>query len=67
MKKLKAFSFILILNIFLIIIQPTSVKAVDDFRADAGAAILMNASTGEIYYSLNADTQYAPASTTKIM
>ncbi|HEY5563457.1 MAG TPA: D-alanyl-D-alanine carboxypeptidase family protein [Clostridiaceae bacterium] len=33
----------------------------------AEGAILMDANTGEILYSKNIDTQYAPASTTKLM
>jgi D-alanyl-D-alanine carboxypeptidase (penicillin-binding protein 5/6) len=48
-------------------ILPVSALAVDDPAIGATAAVLMDASTGEIYYSKNADKTVQPASTTKMM
>jgi D-alanyl-D-alanine carboxypeptidase (penicillin-binding protein 5/6) len=46
---------------------PVSALAADDPSIGADAAVLMDASTGEIYYSKNPDTVVHPASTTKMM
>ncbi|OFI07205.1 D-alanyl-D-alanine carboxypeptidase DacB precursor [Clostridium acetireducens DSM 10703] len=65
MKKTKVILTIFILSICLF---PFSVFAQSvEPKVSADSAVLMDATTGEILYSKNADKAYPPASTTKIM
>ena len=66
MKKFKILSVLLIILLFAALL-PTAALAVDDPQISARAAILANASTGEVYYSKNADATIQPASTTKMV
>ncbi|MDO5569732.1 MAG: D-alanyl-D-alanine carboxypeptidase family protein [bacterium] len=54
--------------IFLLLLIPTTVKALDvDIASNAESAILLEATTGEIIYQKNIHTRLAPASMTKMM
>ncbi len=66
MIKYKFFPFILIICLIFSLSSPAA-KAIDQPDIQARAAILMNAETGEIYYSKNADAMLPPASITKVM
>jgi D-alanyl-D-alanine carboxypeptidase (penicillin-binding protein 5/6) len=66
MKKFKILPIVLTILIMMALL-PVSALAVDDPAIGASAAVLMDASTGEVYYSKNADKTMAPASTTKMM
>lgn len=65
MKKFKLLSIVLILVLAFNISLPAA--ALDDPTIVAAAAVLIDPDTGRVYYSLNADTQRAPASLTKVM
>ena len=62
-------AFLLCLSILLSLIAPAraSGTGVDDFTLNATAAVLMEADTGEILYTLNPDEPRYPAALTKIM
>lgn len=67
--KLKKY-FIIILMIFFILINTTSLAATDyskDLHLYSNAAILIDADTGTILYSKNSKEKMYPASTTKIL
>jgi len=66
MKKFKILSVLLII-LLVTALLPVSALAVDDPEISARAAVLANASTGEVYYSKNADATIQPASTTKMV
>lgn len=66
MKKFKLLSILLIILIMTSLL-PVAALAVDGPELSARAAILVNAATGEVYYSKNADASVAPASTTKMV
>ena len=66
MKKLKLLSILLMILITASLL-PVSALAVEEPDIGARAAILVNASTGEVYYSKNANASAAPASTTKMV
>ena len=57
-----------IILLFLILMSMSlDVYAVEDLKVNAKSAILLDASTGAIIYSLNENDRLAPASITKIM
>lgn len=67
MKKLLSKTFALV---FLLTIVLTNVKAIDSYALPnlySEGIYLMDATTGKVLYEKNADVQYMPASTTKIM
>lgn len=66
MKKFKLLSVLLII-LLAVSLLPAAAFALDQPEISARAAILVNASTGEVYYSKNADTTVQPASTTKMV
>ena len=66
MKKLKLLSVLLIILIATTLL-PTAALAVDEPDISARAAILVNASTGEVYYAKNENAAVQPASTTKMV
>lgn len=59
----------LLLNVAVVLVPPQSVKAADsvDLKLDAQAAVLMDASSGQILYENNADIAMPPASMAKMM
>jgi D-alanyl-D-alanine carboxypeptidase (penicillin-binding protein 5/6) len=64
---MKKVIFILIFFLFFSLIFPASAKAVEPLDVKAKAALLVEASTGEVYYAKNERDHLYPASTTKIM
>jgi D-alanyl-D-alanine carboxypeptidase (penicillin-binding protein 5/6) len=66
MKKFKILPLMLIF-VLMTAILPVSALAVDDPSIGATAAVLMDATSGEVYYSKNPDKSVHPASTTKMM
>lgn len=66
MKKIRFFSFILIVCLLLGAAAPAAL-AVEEPEVSAKAVIVMDTSTGEILYEKNADEERSPASLTKIM
>src|SRR5690625_6895006 len=50
-----------------LIIQPTATQAEKGLDLDAESAILVDADTGKVLYSKDADTALPPASMTKMM
>lgn len=67
MKKLKFLPFILIICILTGSLLSGTALALDDPEVLSRNAIVVDMSTGEPFYSLNADQKIYPASTTKIM
>ncbi|WP_411829774.1 D-alanyl-D-alanine carboxypeptidase family protein [Paenibacillus ehimensis] len=59
----------LLLNATLVLVQSASVQAADapDLKLNVRSAILMEASTGQVLYEMNADEAYPPASMAKMM
>ncbi|MFB6367382.1 D-alanyl-D-alanine carboxypeptidase family protein [Paenibacillus elgii] len=60
----------LLLNATLVLVQSASVQAADapvDLKLNVRSAILMEASTGQVLYEMNADEAYPPASMSKMM
>ncbi|GMX60703.1 D-alanyl-D-alanine carboxypeptidase [Paenibacillus elgii] len=60
----------LLLNATLVLVQSASVFAADapvDLKINVRSAILMEASTGQVLYEMNADEAYPPASMSKMM
>ncbi|KPV55398.1 peptidase M15 [Paenibacillus sp. A3] len=60
----------LLLNATLVLVQSASVLAADapvDLKLNVRSAILMEASTGQILYEMNADEAFPPASMAKMM
>ncbi|KEQ25181.1 D-alanyl-D-alanine carboxypeptidase family protein [Paenibacillus tyrfis] len=60
----------LLLNATLVLVQSASVFAADapvDLKLNVRSAILMEASTGQVLYEMNADEAYPPASMSKMM
>ncbi|MCP3775346.1 D-alanyl-D-alanine carboxypeptidase [Paenibacillus sp. MZ04-78.2] len=60
----------LLLNATLVLVQSASVLAADapvDLKLNVRSAILMEASTGQVLYEMNADEAYPPASMSKMM
>lgn len=66
MKKFKILPILLALLMFAALL-PVSALADDEPAITAKAAMLVNAETGDVYFSKNADDVVYPASTTKIM
>src|SRR3712207_4178593 len=63
----KTFSFLISLFLFISLFSMT-IKAKETIpKVSADSAVLMDATTGKLLYSKNADKAYPPASTTKIM
>jgi D-alanyl-D-alanine carboxypeptidase (penicillin-binding protein 5/6) len=67
MKKLKILSVLLLITILFCSSFVLPAMALEDPAVTSNAIFLCNADTGAVLYSKNADTQAAPASTTKIM
>ena len=67
MKKLKFLPFILIICLFAGSTLACPALALDAPDVLSRNAIVIDMSTGEAFYSLNADQKVYPASTTKIM
>ncbi|MCP1310548.1 D-alanyl-D-alanine carboxypeptidase [Paenibacillus tyrfis] len=60
----------LLLNATLVLVQSASVLAADapvDLKLNVRSAILMEASTGQVLYEMNADEAFPPASMAKMM
>lgn len=59
----------LLLNATLVLVQSSPVQAADapDLKLNVRSAILMEASTGQVLYEMNADEAYPPASMAKMM
>lgn len=66
MKKFKLLPLALILVLFSSLLS-VSALAANEPEIGATAAIVVNASTGEVYYAKNADQRVQPASTTKMV
>ncbi|MDR0819236.1 MAG: serine hydrolase, partial [Oscillospiraceae bacterium] len=67
MKNLRFFSGFLIFALIIALIGEPSAKSVEEFDVAAGAAVLMDADSGEVFYSKNPHEPRPPASTTKLM
>ena len=66
MKKIRFFSFILMIGMLFSAVAPAA-QALDTPAVSAQAVVVLDASTGEILYEKNADERRSPASLTKIM
>ncbi len=66
LRRLLRLPFALLLSISLVFLS-TSMGQAQAFDVDARAAILIDASTGQVLYEKNADQPYEPASLVKIM
>ncbi len=66
MKKLKLLSILLII-LLMTALLPVAALAAEGPEIEARAAIVVDADTGEVYYSKNAEASVAPASTTKMV
>ena len=66
MKKFKHLS-ILLMFCLLAALLPGGASALSDPEIQADYAVLMDAATGEVYFDKNAQSQTAPASTTKLV
>ena len=65
---MKKFKFLAIAAIFITIFSfPLSAFAQEDYKAEAGAAILIDMVTGDVLFEQAADEKMYPASLTKVM
>ena len=66
MKKIRFFSFILCLALFVTLLAPSAL-ALSAPELDGQAALVVDMDSGRFLYALNAEQKRAPASLTKIM
>ena len=66
MKKLKLLSVLILICCMAVSLCVPAASA-EEPQISAGAAVVVSAQTGEVYYSKNADARVAPASTTKMV